>query len=179
MRVCQGVVGVLVGLISLVIGGCGCTPGMGRYNVEVALDPSLADRAGGPPQVTVDLVGLNDTQVSAWTNKSMTAYWTPSDRMRAEARGVRHEMTFGPGNAGPKTLSKTDPIWETWKSRGAMHLFVLADLPGASGDQPGDADGRRKILPLDKCRWDKDTIRFQVQSSQIECLTPPKPPEQK
>lgn len=171
--------GALACLLIPALGGCGCSPSMGKFNVEVALDPSLSERAGGPPQITVDLVGLNDTQVAAWTGKSMTQYWTPNDRLRVEAKSYQHEMSFGPGNASPKTLSKSDPIWEVWKSRQAMHLFVLADLPGAAGDQPGDADGRRKMLPLDKCRWEKDTIRFVVQSSQIECLTPPKPPEQK
>ncbi len=180
-RAAVAAIGLMVGVMALVTGGCGCTPGMDRFNVEVALDLSLAQRPGGPPQITVDLVGLNDTQVSAWSSKRMTEYWTPNDRLRAESKSFRREMTFGPGNAGPKRLEKSDPIWDTWKSRGAMHLFALAELPAAAADQPGDADGRRRILPLDRCRWDSrtETLQFVVQASQIECLTPPKPPEQK
>jgi hypothetical protein len=99
--------------------------------------------------------------------------------MRADSKSVRHEMSFGPGNKDPKTRSKSDPIWEAWKGRGAMHLFVLADLPGATGDKPGSEDGRRTKLPLDKCRWEGDTIKIVVQNSQIVCTTPPKPVEAK
>lgn len=157
------------------LGGCESGPSMGRYTIEVSLDSALASRPGGPPQITVDLVGLNDTQVPAWTAKSMTAYWTPNDAMRLEAKDYRSEMTFGPGNAETKKLARDAGVWDTWKSRGAMHLYVLAALPGARGDRPGAEDGRRVILPLDKRRWKKDTIRIVVQNSQLDCVTPPEP----
>lgn len=170
----------MIVLGAMVLGGvvgCESGPSMGRYNVEVSLDPSLASRAGGPPQIMVDLVGLNDTQVAAWESKSMTSYWTTADPLRAEAKDYRKEMPFGPGQTAPQTLSKSDAIWNKWKERGAMHLFVLADLPGAKADAPGTADGRRVILPLDKRRWKTDTIKIVVQNSQLNCTTPPEPPK--
>jgi hypothetical protein len=96
--------------------------------------------------------------------------------MRGESKAYRFEMPFGPGNTAAKTLSKKDKMWDAWKARGAMHLFVLADVPGAQGDKPGSEDGRRLILPLDTARWSKtSTIQILVQRTRVSCTTPPDP----
>jgi hypothetical protein len=168
---------VLAGLLTGLV-GCASGPSMGRYDVVVTMDPELANRAGGAPQVMVDLVGVNDTEFQQWSGKSMTEYWSPNGAMRSESKTYRYEIPFGPGNAEPKTLSRKDKVWQAWKDRGALHLFVLADLPGAHGDKPGTEDGRRVILPLDKARWTKtDTIQIFVQRTRVTCTTPPDPPK--
>ena len=60
-----------------------------------------------------------------------------------------------------------------------MNLLVLSSFPNPQPDQPGDQDPRRRTLPLDCSRWDKETaLQFQVKSSGLTVLTPPKPPKQ-
>lgn len=164
---------------SLLAVGCSSSPRMGRFDVVVAMDPELAGRPGGAPQVVVDLIAVNDTEMAAWSSMSMTEYWKPGGALRAESKQYRFEMPFGPGNTADKKLGRKDGIWQVWKDRGALHLFVLADLPGASGDRPGAEDGRRLILPLDQARWTKtDTIQIVVQRTRAVCNTPPDPPKQ-
>jgi hypothetical protein len=56
---------------------------------------------------------------------------------------------------------------------------VLSSYPTPQPDLPGDQDPRRRTLPLDCSRWDKETtLQFQVKSSGLTVLTPPKPPKQ-
>ena len=165
-------------VVAVVLGGCSTAPRMGKYNIEVSMDPELAQRTGGAPQVQVDLVGVNDTEYQRWVGESMSKYWAPNSDVRSESKLYRSEASFGPGNTATKVLKKNDPMWDTWKKKGAMHLLVLADLPGAQADRPGAEDGRRLILPLDKARWSKtDTIKILVQRTRLTCTTPPDPPK--
>ena len=167
---------LLAGVLALGLGGCKSAPAMGRYNVEVSMDPELTNRTGGTPQVLVDLVGVNDMDYPRWSSESMSKYWDTGSDSRGETAGVRHSMAFGQGNSGTKVLSKTDKIWDTWKERKVMHLLVLADVPGAQADRPGSEDGRRLVLPLDRSRWKgRDTIKVVVQRSRVTTTTPPDP----
>ncbi|MCC6661563.1 MAG: hypothetical protein IT437_11835 [Phycisphaerales bacterium] len=176
-------VAALLGLVLAAgLGGCSGGPGaMGRYDIEVSMDPELAQQTGGAPQVRVDLVGVNDMDFSRWSGESMSGYWSSGSALRSESRESRHEITFGPGNTGTKTLSKKDKIWDKWKAGRVMHLFVLASLPGVGmADRPGAEDGRRLILPLDSKRWPgTSVIKVLVQKSRVTCTTPPAPPKVK
>ncbi|MFM9996873.1 MAG: hypothetical protein ACKVU4_13860 [Phycisphaerales bacterium] len=156
---------------ALLLGACS-GPSMGKYNIELTLAPDVASAPGGPPPISVDIVGLNDTQVGAWSGYRISRYWSPGDRLRSEAASFRVGRTFGPSSPGPQTLARTDPVWATWKQNGAMHLCVIADLPGA---QSGDTDLRRIVIPLDQRRWDVETIKITVYRSQLMCTTPWKP----
>lgn len=173
------VVLVLVGYAAAAI-GCAGGPRMGRYDVVVSMDPALVNEPGGAPSVTVNLVGVNDAEAEKWNAKNMNEYWTPNDPLRQDAASYAHVMQFGPGRSEPKTLSKDDPIWNTWSNSGAMHLFVLADLPGSHEARPGSADARRLVLPLDRRRWEAGKpIEIELQRSTIRLKTQMKPEPKK
>ncbi len=155
-------------VLALAVEGCGTS--YGRYDVVVSMDPALTSQPGGAPSVAVHIIGVNnDTSVGELSAKSMSEYWKPGDKFKQDLAGSRYEMSFGPRDSGPKTLKKTDPIWGKWDR--PVKLFILADLPGAHSDQPGDLDGRRKSLPLETSRWDGDRIEIQIQRSRIQVLT--------
>ena len=52
-----------------------------------------------------------------------------------------------------------------------MRLYVLVLLPGVTEDQPGNADPRRQIIPLGKCRWEGNSVKLEVQRAGIRTLT--------
>lgn len=165
---------VVLGAVAVGLGGCGGSK-MWRGDVEVRPDSALVNQPGGAPTIRVDLVGVNDVDLSAWQAKSMSEYWQPNDALRTSAE-FKHTMTFTEGRTAPQMLAKKDPIWNEWKSRGAMHLLVLADLPGAHQDLPGDTDARRVVLPLDSSRWEANQqIKILLQRAGVRCETPPKP----
>lgn len=172
---------VKVAVLACVAVSVGCSgPRMGKYDVRVAMDPVLVNQPGGAPSVTVNLVGVNDAGLEQWNAKNMQEYWMPADAMRRDAQGYAHVMQFGPGDAGAKVLKNDDPIWDRWKNDSAMHLFVLADLPGSHESRPGGADARRLVLPLDTRRWNEGTpIEIEVQRSTMRLKTEMKPEPKK
>src|SRR5262249_31109192 len=106
---------------------------------------------------------------------SVSDYWKPGDSLRNDA--PKAVLAFGQGRPTTQVLSSTDPIWKKWIATGAMHLVVLADLPGISSDRTGNADPRRLILPLDAAQWNKktDQLEIVVQESGVRLLTAKKP----
>lgn len=171
-----------IGLGAAAIGvGCSSTDGMSRHDVTVALAPELTAPGSTTPSVRVDIVAVNPTEAARWESYSMSEYWSRPDSLRAGAD--RHEMAFAPGNTEPKTLKKSDPIWNTWggpdaSKRSGMQLFILADLPGSHQDLPGGQDDRRVVLPLDRSRWDgEEPIRITVLPTRLKSEASPKPPK--
>src|SRR5688500_1513775 len=158
--------------LGLGLTGCGCKSESKPYNVTVSLDPSFA----GKPVIEVHLVGINDSEDRYWNQYSMTRYWSSDDKLRQTA--PRHVMQFGPNKPDSQTLSADHALWNTWLSRGATKLYVLAFLPEKFDDAPGDTDPRRRILPLDRCKWpqaDKQQIKVKLLPSNVEVETPPGP----
>lgn len=153
--------------------GCG-TPKPRAYGVRVTLDPALRDQS-----VRVDLVGVQNANLGQWEGKKMSEYWADGDPLRRDTRGNGElkEFNFISNTAAEVTLPPKDPIWPLWLSHGANHLFVLADLPGAFPDEPGDRDPRRKILPLNPKHWAKRSkeLEIQVRPSGVVVLTPTRP----
>jgi hypothetical protein len=145
---------LLIGAVCLawLLGGCSAGP----FNVEVLLDErdtGLQDKIGAVQSIEVNLVGVSDTDFTRWEQMSMNNYWEPDNRMRTSA--IKYVMRFGDGHPKKQKLSLNDPIWKEWiNKRQANHLFVLAYLPWLQEDKPGDADPRRKILPLERGRWE-------------------------
>ena len=150
--------------------GCATGPNPPRgYTIQVSLDPSLQGKA-----VLVDLVGVNPASLPRWEASSMTAYWKPGDAMRKDSEPDRVTMDFASGGPLAQTLKQTDPHWKEWLAKGATYVLVLADLPGAHTNKPGDSDDRRLKLPLSSTHWAKgtDTISVRVQQSGIQVTTP-------
>jgi hypothetical protein len=129
---------VALSALAVGLGGCGGAK-MWRGDVEVRPAAALVNQPGGAPTIRVDLVAVNDVDLGAWQARPMSKYWEPGDDLRASAE-FKYTMTFTEGRTGAQTLAKKDAIWNEWKSRKAMHLLVLADLPGPHDDLPGDAD---------------------------------------
>jgi hypothetical protein len=149
----------------------GCSgSGMGKYNVMVSPGGGLKDAAGGMPSVEVDLVGASDAQAERLKAYSVNDYFSGRDTMRAEAD--KKTLSFTKASPGPQTLSEKDPIWQSWKDKGATQLVVIANLPGVSGK---GEDPRRLVLPLAGNRWDTDDIQVEVQKSGVVCRTMMKP----
>jgi len=168
-------------LLALVVAGCA---GMGRFDVDVTIDRAgFKSKVGAIPSIEVNLVGVNNVEATRWKTKSMSEYWEPDDPLRtgAVAKGYAYVMTFGEEKPVRQVLYRRHPVWNDWAASGAEHLFVLVNYPRVAKDQAGDADPRRKILPLERKRWKgyfwgKRVIWLEVTPSGLICHTPPKPP---
>src|ERR1043166_1097915 len=165
---------LLASCAAVFLSGCStCKPGRpGKpivYNIEVKLDPSLKGKSP-----VVDLVGVNPASLPRWEAYSMTSYWKDGDPLRKDSASDRVSFNFVSGESLAQTLSVTNSQWAAWKSKGVGYVLVLADVPGAHTDKPGDSDDRRLKLPLDQCHWASGTktLTVQVQQSGIQVLTP-------
>lgn len=162
---------LFLGLALLLLGGCASGPQPQAYSVTLTLDPALAGTS-----VQVDLVGANElTDLPKWQSYSVTEYWQPGNPFRRDAR--KYTVQFSRDQPNTQMLLVGDSIWREWLNTGALHLVIMADLPGAVTDQMGNADPRRLILPLDKAVWDSKvgTLQVLVQESGLKLLTPRKP----
>jgi hypothetical protein len=152
--------------------GCGSKPEMAERNVIVTLDETLA-RASA---VEVNLIGANDTDYPRVAQRGVDDYWR--DVAADQAPRDRYVMKLSGSNRS-RTLSRTDPIWQTWRGKGAMRLVAIAFIPGLGGSGPEQSDPRRIILPLDKNRW-KELVDIRINASQSGLTSPTQPePEKK
>ena len=166
---------VVVGAIAahaLMLIGCGGKT-MGRYNIELALDPALAAQAV-PPSITVNIVAPPSAEEGRWRSADMGEYWNTGNQFRVDsmATGKVKEFEFGPGNVAPKKLSASDPVWEQWS--GSEYIFVLARLSSPTGS--GESDTRRLVLERDTKYWSGETIKIRLQRGVMSLDTPKTPP---
>jgi hypothetical protein len=155
-----------------------------RYSVVITLDDALKNRA-----IDVDLIGGKD-QDPAFVDKSVTDYFTTNDRDRRDAAqsGVK-TFSFGPGLPAKQEFTPKDPMWkklweEHWEKSGANTFYILANLPDAFKDAPGEHDPRRRILPLGSRAYDSTLVpdhvlRIKLLPSKVLVETPPKGPNAK
>ncbi len=156
--------------VGLLLVGCASQPKARSYGLRVELDPALAGST-----IQVDIIGANDVaDLPKWQTYSVTSYWQPGNPMRRNAD--KATLEFGLGKNTVQTFDSDDPRWKRWIDSGALHLVILADLPGVPEDQPGNADPRRLILPLDAHQWPRgvSTVELRIQESGIKLLTPMK-----
>ncbi|MFO1448473.1 MAG: hypothetical protein U1F61_09980 [Opitutaceae bacterium] len=158
-------------VLAFALSGCVTAPKPSAYTVEVTLDPALAGTS-----LQVDVVGANElSDLPKWQSYSVTEYWQPGNAFRRDAR--KATLAFGRGRPDTQTLAVDDAKWAEWLRTGALHLVIIADLPGPMSDQMGNADPRRLILPLDRAAWDRKLQKLQivVQESGLRLMTPRKP----
>ena len=160
---------VLATLVASFFAGCASVPKPRAYTVRLTVDPALAGTT-----VMVDLLGANEiSDLPKWQRYSVTEYWQPGNVFRRDAR--KAAMEFGRDRPTVQTLAMTDPHWNEWLKTGAMHLVIVADIPGVVNDQAGNADPRRLIVPLDKAVWGKaEVIDIMVNESGLRLVTPKK-----
>jgi hypothetical protein len=151
------------------------------FDLTVSLHDSLRDTRNVLPAVEVDLVMVNNSDLPAWQQKSMTEYFEPHDPMRDSADKIVFKL--GEDHKSETLSAKSDAgktFWSDWSNnKDNWNLLVLSHYPSPSPDLPGDQDPRRRTLPLNCDRWDGEKeLKFVVKSSGLTVLTPPKPPKQ-
>ena len=115
----------------------GCSTHLSTVNLQGSASVAAAS-------VQVDVVGLNPG------NQTLKAipvpqYWRGANaQYKADTKSFR----FGPNSPQTYTIAPGDPIWKHWADTGATEVMVIADLPGVFSDLPGDADQRRKTIPI-------------------------------
>ncbi len=164
---CEWVVLSVAAVATMLLTGCS-TPGMGKYDITVALDRSLAAEDGDMATVEVHFIALTADRGRTFQQASMSDYWTPG---RSPDRFQKRILKLGETET-TAMLSRKDPVWRSWGKSEAEFLFVLADLPGLYEDQPDVQDPRRLIIPLDKKRWRSRDIEILIRPQGIEKLTP-------
>ena len=114
-----------------------CSAGLSTINLQGSSGVTQSS-------VLVDVVGIN-ANTEGLKLAPVPKYWQGGS---AQAKGESKSFRFGPNSPQTYTLAATDPIWKHWHDTGVKEIMVIADLPGVFPDLPGDADARRKILPL-------------------------------
>ena len=94
--------------------------------LQPRLDASIAPAYKGA-SIQVDLIGVNNSELAAWNAKPIDDYFAPGDVFRSSSN--KHTLNFADANDGVQTLQVTDPIWQSWKAKGASYVVVIADLP--------------------------------------------------
>lgn len=162
---------IVLGVAVLAGWGCSCDPT--TFDVRVSITPDLSRELDVGP-VEVDLVGISSSDEAMWNGKRVSEYFSGSDRDRSAA--IKTTMVFSRTDSSSKSLSRNDPIWKEWKAKGVSRLLVLADIPSlAASDSEGVRDPRRRILPLESCRWDGRAMEFEVASNGLRTVINPKP----
>jgi hypothetical protein len=148
-------------------------------NVTVAIDPSVAGTYGMLPVMDVDLIGVPPEKLEDYRMMKVSQYWQAHSGLRNDAKGYTKTMSFSQDRKEPQTISKKDPIWKTWKERGAKWLVVMSNLPGRHADAPGDQDNRREIIPLEAYRWSGNKINIVIKPTGADISPPTKPEKTK
>lgn len=129
---------VAVAVTATLLGGCGGTPKQkfGPHTLNLRVDDSLRDSSGTLTSVEVDVVGVRGEEAALWASKPVSEYFSGSDALRAAASKVTYRFTNDA--SGPRTLERTDPMWNTWQGAGCRDLYIIANLRGVD-------DAQRKI----------------------------------
>jgi hypothetical protein len=135
--------------ITTLLGGCASVK-----TIEIVADGAMASAS-----VQVDVV----QDSPAIQSVSVSQYFIPGNTTRTNA-GPR-TVKFGAGQSSTQTVSVSGISGKA---------VVLAHLPGGHADAAGDADGRRKTIPLSgKYNGQKVTPKMRVNVSQSGLLVTP------
>lgn len=115
----------------------GCSSSLDTVNLQGSASVATSS-------VLVDVVGIGPNN-QGLKLLPVSKYWEGG---AAQAKADAKSFRFGPNSPQSYTIAPTDPIWKHWSDIGAKEVMVVADLPGVFPDLPGDADARRKILPI-------------------------------
>lgn len=149
-------------LCLFVLSGCAT---IRRLDVTVKIPDDLVAKPDRIPSIEVNLVGVNNSDLGKWQG-SMSDYWSPGNRLRADNRENMQVFRFSQGNPGPFKLGRKDAMYRRWQEINATHVLVLADIPGVK-DAPEDP--RRKVLPLHPKAWTADAITITIKAGEISC----------
>ena len=169
----------------LMFSGVGCCSDSDtiRFAINTKLDPSVKDADTQQWQpVTIELVGVTPTDYESWNTCDMDKYWRSDNPLN-----MHHDplmlSAFTPQDGNTWTLDPKDPdhpeyakMWDTWKEKGVMYIFVMSSYPRIGDNRPGAADSRRKIIPIQCKRWDPtpDSVTITVKSDGVTFNPSPK-----
>lgn len=109
-------------------------------------------------------------------NVSVSDYFQPGNEQRnyANEHATNFFLAFSAsGGAVTNRVGIKDAIWSTrWKD--ARYLVIFANLTGDF--VKGLADPRRKVIPLDRRRYEanKKTLQIEVNTTGVKVLNPDK-----
>ena len=165
---------LLSALTVAALAGCSSLKGGGSlgkpraYNLKVVPGESLRQSSA-----TVDVVGINPSELEKWRNYSLRDYFRPGDPLRTDA--MKATVNFVPGRQEPLLLKTTDPIWNKWLKSGVQYVVVVADLPGVFPEgKAGSQDPRRQLVPLGKKCWNTTDLEVKVQAGGVTVVTTPR-----
>jgi len=156
--------------------GCSsCKPGKDEgaataYNFNVSPGDSLKDSS-----FTVDVIGLQQSELQLLQNYSLKKYWKPGDPVRQDL--AKLTVDFVPGKQAPFVIQKKDPIWKKWIGSGVQYVAVVADLPGIYEEgKVGSQDPRRQLVPICKCYWPGGVkaLDVEVRAGGVRIVTVPR-----
>jgi hypothetical protein len=171
-------------LLFSVAAGCSCKGEMRRFDITVSLDKS--DRALGTsgiyPSVEVDAVGVSENDLQVWTDKHVNEFFAPNSDARNDPATYRRVILLGQDQQ-TQTLSlddkKIEALWDGWEKQKVMYLVLLSNYPRLDTDVPGEADPRRRIIPLTCERWEREKeLRILVRHDGLRLETQPLPKKQ-
>jgi hypothetical protein len=161
--------------LALFSGCSSCKPGKDEgaataYNFKVSPGDSLKDGS-----FTVDIIGLQQSELQLLQNYSLKKYWRPGDPVRQDLAKLTVE--FVPGKQEPFLIQKKDPVWKKWIGSGVQYVAVVADLPGIYEEgKVGSQDPRRQLVPICKCYWRSGVkeLDVEVRAGGVRVVTVPR-----
>jgi hypothetical protein len=148
----------LLALLTFIVAGCETTKPQ-AWNLTI--------NKTTPATIEIDLIGVTESDKPFWTGYNLDKYWSPNDPRRLGADKLSRILEIGQ----PWIVYRDDPKWAEWLGRGATDLLLIANLPGQF--EPGFADPRRILIPLDRKAWDApgSMLEVEVQESFVRVLT--------
>lgn len=141
------------------------------YDVEIGYDPSTIERFRVFPSVEVDVAAVDETTARQLEKTEIDDYFDPAGFIRGSLR--KKTFHFSEEDCESKTLSRKDPVWDSWVGkRRARFLVLFASLP-RDGDKGPDL--RKLVLPLDSSRWDGSKIEVSLVPAGLMLQTPLNP----
>jgi hypothetical protein len=156
---------LLVGLV-LLTAAIGCS----TYNLHLALSDEYAHTLGDD-HVFVHVVPVNPHDKEQLSNLNLDDYWQYGGTTKVVARERDTKVFDLTAQQPTAVLSKDDPIWKTWKDRGATELMILASRPMVEHPAAGEQDPRRRFIPADARAWTSRDVVIVVTANGLRVET--------
>jgi len=137
----------------------------GLKEVQISSSPAMRNAS-----IQVDVVGSTASNRGTVEGVPVSKYFQSGNAIR---QGLQAKaMRFGSDQPPTQSITSDDPIWRGWISSKAVSIIVMADVPGVFDDLPGEADPRRKILPLSGKGAPKGIVHLEIYQGGLRVVTP-------
>lgn len=159
----------LVLAAALFLVGCPTVPRVVHLQPEFRAEVASAYHGA---TISVDLVGVNNSELAVWKAKPVDDYFAPGNVFRDSAQKVT--LNFGGGGETTQRVSPSHPVWQDWRAKGATQVIVIADLPGYTLPI-GGVDIRRQMIPLESTNWERSPEEVVIQITPTGIILVPAP----